>query len=56
MTYKTADKYVSAPKAGGKAWLQPVKVRTRSYTPDLSINNGTSNGSAPKCNKQPTEA
>jgi hypothetical protein len=46
MTYKTADKYVGAPKAGGKAWLQPIKVRTRNYTPDVK---------APKHNKQPTE-
>ena len=51
MTYKTADKYVPAPKAGGKAWLQPVKVRTRSYTPDLG-----KDGKAPKVNKQPTES
>ncbi len=56
MTYKTADKYVGAPKAGGKAWRTPTQYRTKCYTPDLSTSNGSSEGRAPKHNKQPTEA
>ncbi len=51
-----ADTYVGAPKTDGKAWRTPTQYRTKCYTPDLSTSNGSSEGRAPKCNKQPTEA
>jgi hypothetical protein len=49
--FKVASEYVKSPKGG----LQPIKQRTRDYTPDLSTTNGVSNGKAPKIAKQPTE-
>ena len=57
--FRTADSYVPAPKPaypGAPSGKQPEKARTQNYTPDLSTNNGSSNGTAPKHNKQPTEA